>query len=70
LSGQKARKGVFITTSTFLSDAVQYAANLDVKVVLIDGETLSQYMIEQDLGVSTVATYAIKKLDTDYFTED
>ena len=70
LLGQKAKKGIFITTSGFSQDAIDYAKNLDTKVILIDGYRLAQLMIEHDLGVSITATYKVKSLDSDYFTED
>ena len=67
LAGQRAKKGVFITTSTFSKDAIVYAAQMDTKIVLIDGEQLAQYMIDYNLGVSVQNTYEIEKLDSDYF---
>jgi len=70
LQGQRARKGVFITTSTFTNDARQYAGNIENKLILIDGIQLAQLMIENDVGVSTSARYEIKKIDSDYFTEE
>jgi restriction system protein len=70
LHGQKSRKGIFITTSSFSKDAVDYVNNLDVVVVLIDGQKLTELMIEYDLGVSVKDTYVIKKIDTDYFIEE
>lgn len=70
LQGVRAKKGVFITTSRYTEDATTYAANVDTKLVLIDGPTLARYMIDFGLGVSTVATYEIKRLDSDYFEED
>ncbi len=70
LAGQRAKKGVFITTSNFSKDAVTYAAQMDTKIVLIDGETLAQYMIDYNLGVSVQNTYEIKKIDSDYFEEE
>ncbi len=70
LFGQRARKGVFITTSTFTAEAKQYAANIDSKVVLIYGEQLSQLMIDHGVGVSVVSRYEIKQLNSDYFAED
>jgi restriction system protein len=69
LLGQQARRGVFITTSDFSKAATDYASAIDSKIVLIDGETLSQFLIDFDLGVSPVATYSLKKIDLDYFTE-
>jgi len=68
--GKHARKGVFITTSSFTQDARHYVAALDSKVVLVDGRELAQLMIDYDLGVSTVGSYAIKRVDSDFFSED
>lgn len=70
LTGQRAKKGLFITTATFSSEAQDYVSRIDAKVVLIDGETLSQLMIDHNVGVSTIATYELKKIDSDYFTEE
>lgn len=69
LSGQRARKGVFITTSRFTADATEYVSMIETKVVLIDGEKLAALMMDFDVGVSTQATYIIKKIDSDYFEE-
>jgi len=69
LDGQKARKGIFITTSSFSKEAIDYAKNTTVKVVLIDGERLAELMMENNLGVSTTMTYEIKRVDTDYFSD-
>ena len=69
LLGQKASKGVFITTSSFTKEAVEYASSVDRKVVLIDGEKLATLMIEHNVGISTVRTYEIKRIDSDYFEE-
>jgi restriction system protein len=70
LEGRKSKKGIFITTSSFTKDAEKFASSVSSKVVLIDGETLAQYMIDFNIGVSRVATYEIKKVDVDYFTEE
>ncbi len=70
LHGKRARKGVFLTTSTFSRDAHEYVATIDPKVVLIDSRRLAQLMIDFDVGVSTSQTYAVKRIDTDYFSED
>ncbi len=70
LAGQRAKKGVFITTSNFSKDAVAYAAQMDTKIVLIDGEDFAQYMIDYNLGVSVQSTYEVKKIDFDYFEEE
>ena len=70
LTGQRSRKGLFITTSEFSSEAHDYVTRIDTKVVLIDGETLAQLMIDHNVAVSTVATYELKKIDGDYFLEE
>lgn len=70
LEGKRAKKGIFITTSSFSNEAVQYISNINRKIVLIDGEQLTEYMIEYDIGVSTSTTYRIKKIDSDYFEEE
>jgi len=70
LAGQGAKKGIFITTSTFSKDAEQYIPKNDTKIVLIDGGRLAQYMIDYNLGVSIQNTYEIKKIDFDYFEEE
>ncbi len=70
LQGQRARKGIFITTSDFSKEALDYVKNIDTKIILIDGQRLPELMIEHNVGVSPVASYEIKKIDTDYFIED
>jgi restriction system protein len=70
LQGQRARKGVFITTSTYTAEAKAYAENIDTKVVLIDGKRLAGLMIDFDVGVSVAASYVVKKIDSDYFEEN
>ncbi|MBW8073934.1 MULTISPECIES: restriction endonuclease [Metallibacterium] len=69
LQGQRARKGVFITTSCFTADAADYASRIDTKVVLIDGKQLADLMIDFDVGVAAAGSYAIKRVDSDYFEE-
>lgn len=69
LQGKRAKKGVFITTSTFSREAYEYASNLDVSVILIDGQKLANYMIENELGVSLKQSYKLYGIDTDYFIE-
>jgi restriction system protein len=70
LQGQRARKGVFITTSVYTVDAIDYASRIDTKVVLIDGKQLSALMIDFDVGVSGAASYVVKRIDSDYFEEN
>lgn len=67
LHGQRARKGIFITSSHFTAEAIQYAAVIESKVVLIDGNTLAGLMIDHGVGVTPIATYEIKRVDSDYF---
>jgi len=69
LQGKKAKKGVFITTSNFTKDAFDYVSSIENKVVLIDGDRLTDLMIDFDIGVTGQTTYHIKTLDTDYFGE-
>lgn len=69
LQGQRAKKGIFLTTSGFSAEAIQYASFIDSRIVLINGETLAGLMIDTGIGVSKVATYDVKRLDSDYFEE-
>lgn len=70
LTRQRARKGVFITTSEFSAGAREAALGLDIKVVLIDGVELARLMVENNLGCSVKHTYEVKQLDSDYFVEE
>lgn len=70
LQGKKARKGVFITTSSFSSEAVAFAASIDIKVILIAGTQLAELMIDHGVGVTTEATYELKRIELDYFSEE
>ena len=67
LEGQRARKGVLITTSQFSQDAKDYVNRIEKKIVFIDGEQLAQLMIDHNMGATEVATYTVKKVDLDYF---
>ena len=69
LMGQRAKKGVFITTSSFSSQATEYVKSIDAKIILIDGKRLADLMIEHNVGMTTVAAYEIKRVDSDYFEE-
>jgi len=68
LQGQRARKGIFLTSSAFTKEAVAFAAAIESKIVLIGGEELVALMIDHNIGVTPVASYEIKRIDTDYFT--
>ena len=70
LQGQRARKGVFITTSGFSTDAREYAVKIDTRIVLIDGVELARLMIAHGVGVTPVAVYELKRVDSDYFAEE
>jgi len=70
LAGQGAKKGIFITTSSFTKDAIEYVPRSEVKIVLIDGEQLSNLMIDYNIGVTKVIGYDIKKIDSDYFSSE
>ena len=70
LAGNKASKGVFMTSSGFSKGARECAAQVNHRVVLIDGPMLAELMMDHDLGVSTKEVYTVKRLDTDYFEED
>lgn len=69
LLDRKARKGVLITTSFFTSDARDFAERVG-NIVLIDGEKLAELMIEHGVGVTEIAQYSLKKIDSDYFEEE
>jgi len=70
LKGQGANKGIFITTSNFSKDALEYASKIDSpKIVLIDGQKFAELMIEHGVGVSEVTRFEIKRIDQDYFIE-
>lgn len=70
LEGRRARKGVLLTTSTFTKEAKEYVNAIEKRIVLIDGGTLSQLMIEHGVGVGEIATYRLARVDEDYFDED
>ncbi len=65
-----ANKGVILTPSHFTKEAKEYVKNIPHRVILIDGELLTQFMIDGDIGVSKITSYDIKKIDSDYFIED
>ncbi len=69
LHGKRARKGVFITTSSFSAEAAAYVDHIEPKVVLIDGRRLAELMIDFEVGVTTLRTFHVKRVDSDYFEE-
>lgn len=71
LQGEKATKGLFITTTEFTKDAQDFAANLlGSNIVLIDGNQLTKLMIKYNLGVAVEQTFEVKRIDSDFFSED
>lgn len=70
LQGQHAKRGIFITTSDFSEGAADFASRVDNKIILIDGDTLVQHMIDHNVGVTPSVNYEVKKIDLDYFTEE
>lgn len=70
LHGKRAKKGIFITTGGFSGEAVDYVSRIDPRVVLIDGRKLAELMIDFSVGVTGVASYEVKRIDSDYFGEE
>lgn len=70
LAGQGAKKGIFITTSNFTKEALDYTPRNETKIVLIDGEQLAQLMIDYNLGCNIHQVYEVKRIDSDYFGEE
>lgn len=70
LDAMKASKGVFITTSSFSREAILTAERLTKKIVLIDGQRLTELMINYDVGVSTAENFKVKRIDEDFFTPE
>lgn len=73
LQGKKAKKGIFITTSTFSKQALEYIDMIDMidnKIILINGKQLANLMIENEIGVSAIKTYQVNRIDNDYFLEE
>lgn len=69
LQGQRAKKGIFITTSTFTREAEEYAQRIESRIILIDGRRLARLMFDFDIGATPRSTYTVKQLDSDYFEE-
>jgi restriction system protein len=70
LVGLGATKGVFVTTSTFSSQAIDYVRHLRERVILIDGERLAELMTEHNVGVRVSRAVEFKRIDEDFFSED
>lgn len=69
LQGQRAKKGVFITTSHFTKDAEDYAARIESRIVLIDGRRLATLMFDANVGVAPRISFTVKSIDGDYFED-
>lgn len=69
LQGQRARKGIFITTSAFSAEALEYVSRIDTKIILIDGPRLAKLMFDHGVGVATASSYEVKRIDSDYFSD-
>jgi restriction system protein len=70
LEGERARKGIFLTTSTFSNEARDYVKRIEKKIVLVDGPQLAGYMFDFGIGVNPVSSFEIKRVDGDYFSEE
>jgi len=69
LQGQRAKKGIFITTSSFTTEAREFASRIETKIILIDGQLLAKLMFDHNVGVATASNYEVKKIDSDYFND-
>lgn len=69
LQGQRASKGIFVTTSSYTREAEEYAQRIGTRIILVDGRRLASLMFEYDVGVSPLITYTVKRIDGDYFEE-
>lgn len=70
LQGARASKGIIFTASAFSNEARDYAASVSPRVILVDGERLAGLMIDHNVGISDRETYAVKRLDSDYFGDE
>jgi len=70
LASKKAKKGIFITTSFFPKSVYEFVGQVEYKIILIDGVRLANLMIEHNVGLSTISTYYVKTIDSDYFEEN
>lgn len=70
IQGQRSHKGIFLTTSSYTKEAREFAASIDRKIILIDGEALAGFMMDYGVGVTDVASYLVKRIDSDYFGQD
>lgn len=69
LVGEQSQKGVFITTSDFTANARDYVSKIGMKIILINGNELAEFMFKYNIGVSENDVYIVKKVDEDFFVE-
>jgi restriction system protein len=69
LQGQRARKGILITTSDFTREAEDYVKHIESRIILINGRRLARLMFDFDVGATPRSTYTVKQLDSDYFED-
>jgi len=70
LEGNRAKKGIFITTSQYSKEAKEYVKNINSKIILIDGDLLTKYMFDFNVGVAKEEIFEIKAIDNDYFINE
>jgi restriction system protein len=70
LEGQRARRGVFITTAQFSAEAREYVNRIEKKIILIDGDQLAKLCLEFGIGVEPITIYKVQRIDSDYFEEE
>ncbi|WP_085276131.1 restriction endonuclease [Pseudogulbenkiania subflava] len=70
LAGQRASKGIFITSSSFSREAEEFVSLIQSKIILVDGKRLADLMIEHNVGVHVQEIYQTKRIDSDYFSEE
>ncbi len=70
LEGMRAQRGVLITTSVFSREAREFVTKIEKKIILIDGDKLTELMIDHNVGVSAIASYEVKKVDIDFFIDE
>ena len=69
LHGQQADRGIFITTSRFSADAYDYVKRVSSRIVLIDGQTLAEFLVKHNIGAQDREVFVLKRLDEDFFEE-
>jgi restriction system protein len=69
LQGAQTSRGVFVTTGRFSSGARQFAEQVAMRLVLIDGTELTRLMVRYDVGVAVKETYLLKSVDDDFFND-